>query len=159
MLVSYYLPGNSSAQPPGHRAYGGTAHTEAAQAIWGICPPPIPYGWCPGGCAWWMVIFSHPSRMGGGSPAPVPHYQSTKVGHNLWWLVYVWIDIICNTILILITCLSIKNVHFRHLPALTLYKLWADIYMCKSFITTGKCTTIFWPFQSFITCCRRGIIL
>ena len=45
MLVSYYLPGNSSAQPPGDRANGGTARAEAAQAIWGICAPPPPRPW------------------------------------------------------------------------------------------------------------------
>ena len=69
MLVSYYLPGNSCAHPPSHRANGTTAHTEGVQAIWGMCsppPPPIPYGRWPGGWAWWLVILSHPSRAGGG---------------------------------------------------------------------------------------------
>ena len=31
MLVGYYLPGNSAAPPPGHRAGGGTAHEEVEQ--------------------------------------------------------------------------------------------------------------------------------
>ena len=34
MLVSYYLPGNRAAQPPGDRANRGTARAVAAQGEW-----------------------------------------------------------------------------------------------------------------------------
>ena len=47
MLVGYYLPGNSPAPPPGHRAGGGTAHEEVVQSQF----DPFPPGRCPGGAS------------------------------------------------------------------------------------------------------------
>ena len=43
MLVSYYLPGNSLAPPPGLCARGDSAHTEEEQSLF----DPFPYGWSP----------------------------------------------------------------------------------------------------------------
>ena len=43
MLVSYYLPGNSLAPPPGLRTRGDSAHTEEEQSLF----DPFPYGWSP----------------------------------------------------------------------------------------------------------------
>ena len=45
MLVGYYLPGNSPAAPPEHRAGGSTAHEEVQQSQF----DPFPPGRCPGG--------------------------------------------------------------------------------------------------------------
>ena len=45
MLVGYYLPGNSPAPPPDHRAGGTTAHEEVQQSQF----DPFPPGRCPGG--------------------------------------------------------------------------------------------------------------
>ena len=45
MLVGYYLPGNSPAPPPEHRAGGSTAHEEVEQSQF----DPFPPGRCSGG--------------------------------------------------------------------------------------------------------------
>ena len=45
MLVGYYLPGNSPAAPPEHRAGGSTAHEEVQQSQF----DPFPPGRCSGG--------------------------------------------------------------------------------------------------------------
>ena len=39
MLVGYYLPGNSPAPPPEHRAGGSTAHEEVEQSQFDPFPP------------------------------------------------------------------------------------------------------------------------